>query len=102
MKPRLASPSLTTLKVRSESGDCTFLLKMRAQDTIADVWSHLFSQAPPTALSSTGSSSDYHLVGGVTHQVYSDLSASLENCGLVPSATLYITKATTGLNSFLQ
>ena len=94
------SPSLTTLKVRSESGDHTYLLKMRTNETIGDIWTHLLSQTPPTSVST---SSGYQLVAGVTHQVYSDLSASLADCGLVPNATLYITKTTSGLrakNSF--
>lgn len=94
------SPSLTTLKVRSESGDHTYLLKMRTDETIGDIWTHLLSQTPPTSIST---SSGYQLVAGVTHHVYSDLSASLADCGLVPNATLYITKTTSGLrgnNSF--
>ena len=86
---------MTTLKVRSESGDHTYLLKMRAEDTISDVWSHILSQTPPTLLPSTCS---YQLVGGVTHEVYSDPLASLADCGLVPSGTLYITKTTSGFH----
>ena len=104
-----ASSSLTTLKVRSESGDQTFVLRMRSHDTIADVWSHLLRQTSFTSQTSAESSTNqtaptrpghsepaaYQLVSSATRQVYSDPSATLQGCGLTPNATLHVCRTDT-------
>lgn len=91
------SLTITTLKIRSESGDHTHVLQMKSHDTIADVWSHLLREN--THSGKTGMAGPhltrlgYQLVSGVTHQVYSDPGATLLECGLTPNATLHITKS---------
>ena len=91
----VSAPSSTTLKIRSESGDDMYIiLRMRSHDTIADIWSRLIKKTPPTASATT-----HQLVMAVTRQVYSDLSASLLDCGLTHNATLHITKTTNSHHS---
>ena len=77
---------LTTLRVKSEGGDQTFVLRMRASDTIGDVWAHL-STHPGVEREGR------QLKSGVTRTTYSDLSATLRDSGLTPNANLYIWRA---------
>uniref|UniRef100_A0A8C5ICX9 UBX domain-containing protein 11 n=1 Tax=Junco hyemalis TaxID=40217 RepID=A0A8C5ICX9_JUNHY len=77
-----AAPELCRLRVRSESGEQTYELRMLLTDTIGDLrrlLAHL-----------RGGNSDYEILSTFPQRVYTDSSRSLQECGLVPRASLLL------------
>ncbi|KAL9824741.1 UBX domain-containing protein 11 [Geothlypis trichas] len=77
-----AAPELCRLRVRSESGEQTYELRMLLTDTIGDLrrlLAHL-----------RGGNSDYEIISTFPQRVYTDSSRSLQECGLVPRASLLL------------
>ncbi|XP_072018907.1 UBX domain-containing protein 11-like [Amphiura filiformis] len=81
-RPLSASCSITTLRIKSESGEHTYIMKMRSNDTIADVRKHIDAQRK--------SQSSYDIVTTYPNKVLSDETATLEQCGLIPNAALLL------------
>ncbi|XP_013409102.1 UBX domain-containing protein 11 [Lingula anatina] len=75
--------NLTTLRIKSESGDQTYILKMKSTDTIGKVRQYLDNQRPRGA-------EPYKILTAYPNKVYDDNSATLEKCGLVPNAALHL------------
>ncbi|XP_063033456.1 UBX domain-containing protein 11 isoform X1 [Melospiza melodia melodia] len=76
------APELCRLHVRSESGEQTYELRMLLTDTIGDLrqlLAHL-----------RGGNSDYEILSTFPQRVYTDSSRSLQECGLVPRASLLL------------
>nr|XP_041576668.1 UBX domain-containing protein 11 [Taeniopygia guttata] len=71
-----------TLRVRSESGERTYELRMLLTDTIGDLRQHLTHIR--------GGNSDYEIISTFPQRVYTDSSRSLQECGLVPRASLLL------------
>ncbi|XP_077644596.1 UBX domain-containing protein 11 [Lonchura striata] len=76
------SPALSGLRVRSESGERTYELSMLLTDTIGDLRQHLTHIR--------GGNSDYEIISTFPQRVYTDSSRSLQECGLVPRASLLL------------
>ncbi|XP_041319106.1 UBX domain-containing protein 11 [Pyrgilauda ruficollis] len=76
------APELCTLRVRSESGEQTYELRMLLTDTIGDLRQHLAHIR--------GGNSDYEIISTFPQRVYTDSSRSLQECGLVPRASLLL------------
>ncbi|XP_053820420.1 UBX domain-containing protein 11 isoform X4 [Vidua chalybeata] len=75
-------PDCCTLRVRSESGEQTYELRMLLTDTIGDLRQHLAHIR--------GGNSDYEIISTFPQRVYTDSSRSLQECGLVPRASLLL------------
>lgn len=82
-RPQSGSPQVTTLRIKSESGEMTYILKMKFTDCIADVRSHIDAARPENA-------PPYDIKTSFPNKVYDDPTASLQECGLVPNATLHL------------
>ncbi|CAH1799316.1 unnamed protein product [Owenia fusiformis] len=74
---------LTTLRIKSETGDRTYVLKMRGTDTIGMVREYLSKQRPLEAPS-------FDILSPYPRKVFSDNSATLLDCGLTPNAALHL------------
>ena len=95
-----SSRELTTLRIKSEKGDNTFILKMRFSDTIRDVRSCLNKQRSLISLSvynfsylsefRSKASTAYQIVSAFPNRVYDNDEATLKECGLTPNATLHL------------
>ncbi|XP_078540137.1 UBX domain-containing protein 11 isoform X2 [Lissotriton helveticus] len=77
------APNLTTLRVKSEHGDQTYIVKMLFTETITDLRTYLDAHRQPGALS-------YDIISTFPQHVYSDGSKTLQECGLIPNATLLL------------
>ncbi|XP_077977161.1 UBX domain-containing protein 11-like [Glandiceps talaboti] len=86
-KPQAERPKsardVTTLRIKSEAGDKTFILKMRFHDTIGDLRQYLNAQRPPGA-------SGYDILTTFPNKMYTDDNATLAECELIPNATLLL------------
>ncbi|XP_075909361.1 UBX domain-containing protein 11 [Petromyzon marinus] len=80
--------SVATLRVRSESGEERYLLRMEATQTITHLRAYL-----DTHSSRLGRSPRYELLSGFPPRVCDDASASLDSLGLVPTGTLLMRAA---------
>ncbi|XP_032936862.1 UBX domain-containing protein 11 [Catharus ustulatus] len=78
-----AGPDSCTLRIRSESGERSYELRMLLSDTIGDLRQHL-------AHIRGGNSDSYEIISTFPQRVYTDNSRSLQECGLVPSASLLL------------
>ncbi|XP_068028607.1 UBX domain-containing protein 11 [Anomalospiza imberbis] len=76
------APDRCTLRVRSESGEQTYELRLLLTDTIGDLRRHLAHIR--------GGNSDYEIISTFPQRVYTDSSRSLQECGLVPRASLLL------------
>ncbi|CAN0300596.1 unnamed protein product [Lampetra fluviatilis] len=74
---------IATLRVRSESGEERYLLRMEATHTITHLRAYLDSHS-----SRLGRSPGYELLAGFPPRVCDDAAASLDSLGLAPSGTL--------------
>lgn len=82
-RQRRGSPEcMTTLRVKSANGNHTFVLKMKPQETIGDLRRYLDGQK------NSNSFSAYQILSTFPHKVLDDNNATLQDCGLTPSATL--------------
>ncbi|KAL2296124.1 hypothetical protein Nmel_017660, partial [Mimus melanotis] len=76
-------PGFCSLRIRSESGERTYELRMLLSATIGDLRQHL-------AHIRGGNSDSYEIISTFPQRVYTDNSRSLQECGLVPSASLLL------------
>ncbi|KAJ7378359.1 UBX domain-containing protein 11 [Desmophyllum pertusum] len=80
-RPQSGTTHVSTLRIKSETGEMTYILKMKFTDCIRDVRSHIDAartkDAPP-----------YDIKTSFPNKVYDDPGATLQECGLVPNATL--------------
>ncbi|KFP69296.1 UBX domain-containing protein 11, partial [Acanthisitta chloris] len=77
------APGVCTLRIKSESGDQTYVVKMLFRDTIGDLRQHL------THIRG-GDSDSYEIISTFPQRVYTDNSRSLQECGLTPNASLLL------------
>ncbi|XP_069478947.1 UBX domain-containing protein 11 isoform X2 [Ambystoma mexicanum] len=86
VEPQNRPPSaqnLTTLRVKSERGDQTYIMKMLFTETIEDLRTHLAAHRGPET-------SSYDIISTFPQQVYHDGTKTLKECGLIPNATLHL------------
>uniref|UniRef100_A0A8C3NSK8 UBX domain-containing protein 11 n=1 Tax=Cyanoderma ruficeps TaxID=181631 RepID=A0A8C3NSK8_9PASS len=76
-------PDFCALRIRSESGEQTYEVRMLLTDTIGDLRQHL-------AHIRGGNSDSYEIISTFPQRVYTDNWRSLQECGLVPSASLLL------------
>ncbi|XP_014673301.1 PREDICTED: UBX domain-containing protein 11-like [Priapulus caudatus] len=76
-----AGQPLTTLRVRSERGNETYIVKMFPGDTVGQLRRHLDAQRPELR-------GTYEIVSTFPKMKYTDDSATLQRCSLVPNAAL--------------
>ncbi|XP_022785419.1 UBX domain-containing protein 11-like [Stylophora pistillata] len=74
---------VSTLRIKSETGEMTYILKMKFTDCIRDVRSHVDAARPKDA-------PPYDIKTSFPNRVYDDPNATLQECGLVPNATLHL------------
>ncbi|KFW72801.1 UBX domain-containing protein 11, partial [Pygoscelis adeliae] len=77
------APDICTLRIKSESGEQTYTVKMLFTETIGDLRQHL-------AHARGGDSNSYEIISTFPQRVYADNSRSLQECGLIPSASLLL------------
>ncbi|NXQ84898.1 UBX11 protein, partial [Nyctibius grandis] len=78
-----SAPDVCTLRIKSESGEQTYILKMLFTETIGDLRQHL-------AHARGGDSDSYEIISTFPQRVYTDNSRSLQECGLIPNASLLL------------
>ncbi|KFV99211.1 UBX domain-containing protein 11, partial [Eurypyga helias] len=78
-----SAPDVCALRVRSESGEQTYIVKMLFTETIGDLRQHL-------AHIRGGDSNSYEIISTFPQRVYADNSRSLQECGLIPNASLLL------------
>eukprot|EP00794_Sanderia_malayensis_P000496 gene496-1142_t len=74
---------MTTLRIKSATGDKTYVLKMKYTNTIGDVRRHI----DKLRLAKTP---NYQLKTAFPNRTYDRINATLEECELVPNATLHL------------
>ncbi|NXS72332.1 UBX11 protein, partial [Pandion haliaetus] len=78
-----SSPDVCTLRIKSESGEQTYIIKMLFTETIGDLRQHLTHARG-------GDSDSYEIISTFPQRVYADNSRSLQECGLIPNASLLL------------
>ncbi|KAK7478069.1 hypothetical protein BaRGS_00030675 [Batillaria attramentaria] len=82
--PRPKTPrDITTLRIKSETGSHTYILKMKFQETIRDLRHYLNKHR-------AGQGTDYDIYSTYPRKHFSDDKATMEGCGLIPNAVLYL------------
>ncbi|KAJ8027363.1 UBX domain-containing protein 11 [Holothuria leucospilota] len=74
---------ITTLRIKSESGNHTFIVKMKYEDKIRDLRNYLNQERSSDA-------PDYELITTFPNKCYNNLDLTLEECGLTPNATVHL------------
>ena len=82
-RPLSASYNVATLRIKSEQGDQTYILKLKFTDTIACVRKYINKVRPELH-------DHYRIKTSFPNMVYDDVTQTLEQAGLVPNATLHI------------
>lgn len=82
-RPQSGKAQATTLRIKSETGEVTYILKMKFTDTVGDVRRHIDAERSSDAL-------PYAIKTSFPNQVYDNPSLTLQECGLVPNATLHL------------
>lgn len=82
-RPQSGKTKVTTLRIKSETGEVTYILKMKFTDTVGDVRRHIDAERSSDAL-------PYAIKTSFPNQVYDNPSLTLQECGLVPNATLHL------------
>ncbi|XP_078279458.1 LOW QUALITY PROTEIN: UBX domain-containing protein 11 [Rhinoraja longicauda] len=77
------SRNIATLRIRSENGEMTYIVKMFFSETIGDLRTRLDQSRGEQQV-------DYDIISTFPQKVYSDQSKTLKECGLVPNATLIL------------
>ncbi|XP_009880493.1 PREDICTED: UBX domain-containing protein 11 [Charadrius vociferus] len=78
-----SAPDVCTLRIKSESGEQMYIVKMLFTETIGDLRQHL-------AHARGGDSDSYEIISTFPQRVYADNSRSLQECGLIPNASLLL------------
>ena len=73
---------VTTLRVVTEAGDHTYILKMKFSETVGDLRTYLDTQRRPTA--------PYDIVSTFPHKVHKNNTISLKDSGLTPNAVIHL------------
>ncbi|XP_005108241.1 UBX domain-containing protein 11 [Aplysia californica] len=73
---------VTTLRVVTETGNHTYIVKMKFTETVGDLRSYLDTQRRPTT--------PYDIVSTFPHKVHSNNTMTLEASGLTPNAVLHL------------
>ncbi|XP_029427107.1 UBX domain-containing protein 11 isoform X2 [Rhinatrema bivittatum] len=81
-RPPSAS-NISTLRIKSESGDQTYIVKMHFSETIADLRKYLAQHRGTD-------SNSYDIISTFPQREYSDNSKTLQEYGLIPNATLLL------------
>ncbi|KAL3882584.1 hypothetical protein ACJMK2_028914 [Sinanodonta woodiana] len=79
---------ITTLRIKSETGNHTYIVKMRFHETIGDLRKYLDQQRGP-------GSSAYQIMSAYPNRVHDENSKTLEASGLTPNAVLLLRSAKT-------
>lgn len=74
---------VTTLRIKSESGNNTYIVKMRFNETVGDLRKYLNQHRD-------GESSEYEISSTYPRKQLVDDNASMQECGLVPNGVLYL------------
>lgn len=82
-RPQSARTQVSTLRIKSETGEVTYILKMKFTDTIEAVRGHIDAARPKDA-------PPYTMKTSFPNQVYDNPNLTLQECGLVPNATLHL------------
>ncbi|XP_046847968.1 UBX domain-containing protein 11-like [Xenia sp. Carnegie-2017] len=82
-RPESARNNVTTLRIKSERGDETYILKMKFTDTIDKVRYFINKERPELH-------DGYRIKTSFPNMVYDDVMQTLEEVGLVPNAILHI------------
>ncbi|NXL92709.1 UBX11 protein, partial [Alectura lathami] len=78
-----SAAQVCTLRIKSESGEQTYLVKMLFSETIGDL-RQLLTHARG------GDSDSYEIISTFPKRLYADNSRSLQECGLIPNASLLL------------
>ncbi|OXB74786.1 UNVERIFIED_CONTAM: hypothetical protein H355_003673, partial [Colinus virginianus] len=78
-----SAPEVCTLRIKSESGEQMYVIKMLFSETVGDLRRHL-------ACARGGDSNSYEIISTFPQRVYVDDSRSLQYCGLIPNASLLL------------
>ncbi|CAB3977295.1 UBX domain-containing 11-like [Paramuricea clavata] len=82
-RPLSVNYNVTTLRIKSEKGDQTYILKLKFTDTIASVRKYINVVRPELH-------DQYRIKTSFPNMVYDDVTQTLDQAGLVPNATLHI------------
>ncbi|KAK7089514.1 UBX domain-containing protein 11-like [Littorina saxatilis] len=74
---------ITTLRIKSEKGDHTYIVKMRFSETIGDLRKYLNDHRP-------GNTEKFDICSTYPRQVFTDEKATMDASGLVPNGVLYL------------
>nr|XP_033813371.1 UBX domain-containing protein 11 isoform X2 [Geotrypetes seraphini] len=78
-----AASNISTLRIKSENGDQTYIVKMAFTETIADLRAYLAHHR--------GTDSNlYDIISAFPQEEYTDNSKTLQEYGLIPNATLLL------------
>ncbi|XP_074832436.1 UBX domain-containing protein 11 isoform X3 [Carettochelys insculpta] len=75
--------NISTLRIKSETGEQTYIVKMLFTETIGDLRQHL-------AQSRGGERQPYEIISTFPQRVYTDNTMTLQECGLIPNASLLL------------
>ncbi|XP_039770319.1 UBX domain-containing protein 11 [Ornithorhynchus anatinus] len=78
-----SAPATTNLRVKSETGERTYVLTMLSTETIGDLRRHL-------ARARNGDPAAFDILSAFPARAFDDNSRTLAECGLVPNATLLL------------
>nr|XP_014342678.1 PREDICTED: UBX domain-containing protein 11 isoform X1 [Latimeria chalumnae] len=78
-----SAKEISTLRLKSENGEQTYILKMQFTETIGDLRAHLDQHRGDQHLS-------YDIISTFPQKVYSDNTKTLQEYGLVPNTTLIL------------
>ncbi|XP_053254680.1 UBX domain-containing protein 11 isoform X2 [Podarcis raffonei] len=84
-KKKASDPNVATLRIKSENGEKTYIIKMPFTETIGDLRQHL-------AQSRGEEMEPYEIISTFPYRVYNNNFMTLEECGLVPNASLRLQK----------
>ncbi|XP_028594602.2 UBX domain-containing protein 11 isoform X2 [Podarcis muralis] len=84
-KKKASNPNVATLRIKSENGEKTYIIKMPFTETIGDLRQHL-------AQSRGEEMEPYEIISTFPYRVYNNNFMTLEECGLVPNASLRLQK----------
>ncbi|KAM6428222.1 UBX domain-containing protein 11 isoform 3-T3 [Liasis olivaceus] len=81
----VSDTNISTLRIKSEDGEKTYIVKMSFTETIGDLRQHLAQNRGEAV-------EPYEILSTFPLQVYNNDAVSLEECGLVPNAFLLLRK----------
>ena len=74
---------ITTLRIKSENGNRTYIVKMRFKETIGELRQYLNAHR-------AGQTTEYDICSTYPRKLFSDDSVRMDDCGLVPNGVLYL------------